>query len=122
MATTSYEFRSFLTLSNLIFAPITQTWGGGSDSYFEYLIKYGRLTNTADATFVNTWKTAVDSSIRYLSTTSTVGNHTYITDYTGGQKRYIGSHLECFHGKHYIVLNDFIPDDIFACRRKLDHG
>lgn len=43
-----------------------ETWGGGSDSYFEYLIKYGRLTNTHDTVFVDTWKTAVDSTIRHL--------------------------------------------------------
>lgn len=42
------------------------TWGGGSDSYFEYLIKYARLTNTDDATFVSTWKTAVESTIENL--------------------------------------------------------
>jgi mannosyl-oligosaccharide alpha-1,2-mannosidase len=43
-----------------------QTWGGGSDSYFEYLIKYPRLTNTDDTTFVTAWMGAVDSSIENL--------------------------------------------------------
>lgn len=43
-----------------------QTWGGGSDSYFEYLIKYARLTNTDDTTFVTAWLGAVDSSIKNL--------------------------------------------------------
>lgn len=43
-----------------------QTWGGGSDSYIEYLIKYARLTNTNDNLFADTWATAVDSSIRTL--------------------------------------------------------
>jgi hypothetical protein len=42
------------------------TWGGGSDSYFEYLIKYARLTNTDDETFVSTWKMAVESTIENL--------------------------------------------------------
>ena len=43
-----------------------QTWGGGSDSYFEYLIKYARLSNTDDNTFADSWLTAVDSSIKTL--------------------------------------------------------
>jgi len=43
-----------------------QTWGGGSDSYFEYLIKYARLSNTHDNLYADTWYTAVDSSIKTL--------------------------------------------------------
>jgi mannosyl-oligosaccharide alpha-1,2-mannosidase len=43
-----------------------QTWGGGSDSYLEYMIKYPRLTNTNDTSFVTAWKTAVDTSITTL--------------------------------------------------------
>lgn len=69
----------------------------------EYLIKYGRLTNNADPLWVQTWKTAVDSSIKYLAVNSSVGGHLYLTDYTGGQKRYIGSHLECFVGGNWIL-------------------
>ncbi|CAE6499393.1 unnamed protein product, partial [Rhizoctonia solani] len=34
------------------------TWGGGSDSYFEYLIKYGRLTNNASPEWTSRWLTA----------------------------------------------------------------
>jgi mannosyl-oligosaccharide alpha-1,2-mannosidase len=80
-----------------------QTWGGGSDSYFEYLIKYSRLTNNADKLWVNTWKTAVDSSIKYLAKTSSVGGHQYITDYSAKQNIYTGSHLECFDGGNWIM-------------------
>ncbi|KAG6885423.1 hypothetical protein C0993_001939 [Termitomyces sp. T159_Od127] len=42
------------------------TWGGGSDSYFEYLIKYPRLFSDADDFFVDNWRLAVDSSIKTL--------------------------------------------------------
>ena len=48
----------------------TQTWGGGSDSYFEYLIKYARLTNTEDPLWTQEWAAAVDSSIKELSSVS----------------------------------------------------
>ena len=42
------------------------TWGGGNDSYFEYLIKYTQLTNTNDETFASTWKAAIESTIENL--------------------------------------------------------
>jgi len=50
----------------------TQTWGGGSDSYFEYLIKYVRLTNTDDPLWAREWAAAADSSIKELSSVSPV--------------------------------------------------
>lgn len=53
---------------------IRQSWGGGSDSYFEYLIKYTRLNGTADPLWADTWKIAVDSSIRTLLK---VGGHPF---------------------------------------------
>ena len=49
---------------NQIYLP--QTWGGGSDSYFEYLLKYARLSGTSDPIFIDTWREAVDSSIKVL--------------------------------------------------------
>ncbi|KAI1787579.1 glycoside hydrolase, partial [Ganoderma leucocontextum] len=80
------------------------TWGGGSDSYLEYLIKYARLTNTNDSIFADNWATAVDSSIRTLLRTSTVGNWTYLADQDdSGTIRYIGSHLACFMAGNWIM-------------------
>ncbi|KAF7325910.1 alpha-1,2-Mannosidase [Mycena kentingensis (nom. inval.)] len=80
------------------------TWGGGSDSYFEYLIKYARLTNTDDSTFIDAWKTAVDSSIQYLLRRSTVGNHLYLADFDSSRRiRHVGSHLACFHAGNWLL-------------------
>lgn len=80
------------------------SWGGGSDSYLEYLIKYARLTNTNDPIFADTWHTAVDSSIKSLLRISTVGNHLYIADQDdSGQIRHIGSHLACFYGGNWLL-------------------
>ncbi|KAH9164855.1 seven-hairpin glycosidase [Lactarius sanguifluus] len=83
---------------------VPQTWGGGSDSYFEYLIKYAHLSNTDDTTFANAWSTAVDSSIRYLKQTSTVGDHVYLADIDdNGSVRPVGSHLACFHAGNWML-------------------
>ncbi|KAJ6595756.1 seven-hairpin glycosidase [Mycena vulgaris] len=80
------------------------TWGGGSDSYFEYLIKYARLTNTDDSIYIDTWKTAVDSSIATLLRTSTVGDHLYLADFDSSRRiRHVGSHLACFHAGNWLL-------------------
>jgi len=86
------------------FADKYVTWGGGSDSYFEYLIKYPRLTNTDDTTFTTAWMGAVDSSIKNLLRTSTVGNYVYLADYDDdGKIRHVSSHLGCFVGGNWLL-------------------
>ncbi|KAF9485016.1 seven-hairpin glycosidase [Pholiota conissans] len=80
------------------------TWGGGSDSYFEYLIKYPRLNSSFNSLYADSWITAVDSSIRTLLRKSIPGNYTYLADYDShGRIRHIGSHLACFYGGNWIL-------------------
>ncbi|KAG6896910.1 hypothetical protein C0992_005313 [Termitomyces sp. T32_za158] len=81
------------------------TWGGGSDSYFEYLIKYPRLFSDTDDFFADNWRLAVDSSIKALLRISTSGKHAYLGDYDGDTKqiKHVSSHLECFHGGNWIL-------------------
>ncbi|VDB96027.1 unnamed protein product [Peniophora sp. CBMAI 1063] len=88
------------------------TWGGGSDSYFEYLIKYARLSNTDDEAFANSWRTAVDTSIKVLLRNSTVGNHVYLADFDDDRKiRHEGSHLACFYGGNWIMGGKLTNND-----------
>ncbi|KAJ3510034.1 hypothetical protein NLJ89_g4901 [Agrocybe chaxingu] len=88
------------------------TWGGGSDSYFEYLIKHARLTNTDDNLFADAWHTAVDSSITNLLKTSTVGGHVYLADQDSNQRiRYVSSHLACFHGGNWLFGGRLLNND-----------
>ncbi|KXN84060.1 putative mannosyl-oligosaccharide alpha-1,2-mannosidase 1B [Leucoagaricus sp. SymC.cos] len=79
------------------------SWGGGSDSYFEYLIKHARLSNTNNPLFADTWLTAVDSSIKNLLKESTVGDHLYLADFDSSRQiRHVGSHLACFYGGNWL--------------------
>ncbi|KAG6811843.1 hypothetical protein H0H92_005575 [Tricholoma furcatifolium] len=87
------------------------TWGGGSDSYFEYLIKYARLSNTNDQLYINTWATAVDSSIRKLQERSIVGNHLYLADFNDGELLHVGSHLACYLGGNWIMGGKMLNND-----------
>ncbi|KAK0481197.1 glycoside hydrolase family 47 protein [Armillaria luteobubalina] len=82
-------------------------WGGGSDSYFEYLLKYPVLVSLDDPLYIDTWRTAVDSSIKYLLRRSTVGEYVYTSEFDaaspeGKQYRYISSHLTCFHAGNWL--------------------
>ncbi|PBK72457.1 glycoside hydrolase family 47 protein [Armillaria solidipes] len=89
------------------------TWGGGSDSYFEYLLKYPRLANLNDTLYVDTWLTAVDSSIKYLLRRSTVGQHLYTCDYDAASSEYenVGSHLACFHAGNWLYGGTLLGND-----------
>ncbi|KAK0489042.1 glycoside hydrolase family 47 protein [Armillaria novae-zelandiae] len=89
------------------------TWGGGSDSYFEYLLKYPRLADLNDTLYVDTWLTAVDSSIKYLLRRSTVGQYLYTCDYDAASSEYenVGSHLACFHAGNWLYGGTLLGND-----------
>ncbi|KAG8713541.1 maturation of Asn-linked oligosaccharides protein [Ceratobasidium sp. 423] len=90
------------------------TWGAGSDSYFEYLIKYGRLTNNADITWTKQWLTAVDSSITHLAQEAVdtdIKGLLYLGEWYNGTFRHLGSHLACFHGGNWIMGGRLTDND-----------
>lgn len=88
------------------------SWGGGSDSFFEYLIKYARLSNTDDSTFADSWVSAVDSSVKTLIKTSTVGDHVFLADYDDeGLIRHVGSHLACFAAGNWLLGGKLTNND-----------
>ncbi|KAN0065905.1 hypothetical protein ACQY0O_001038 [Thecaphora frezii] len=76
------------------------TFGGGSDSFYEYLIKYAYLIGDDTGPWIPTWIDSVKSGIKHLVTRAeaTSRNLTYITDYSesngGVLPRF--SHLGCF--------------------------
>ncbi|KAJ1311404.1 hypothetical protein OPQ81_009894 [Rhizoctonia solani] len=90
------------------------TWGAGSDSYFEYLIKYGRLTNNADTIWTKQWLTAVDSSMVHLAQEAVdtdVKGLLYLGEWYNGTFRHLGSHLACFHGGNWIMGGRLTDND-----------
>ncbi|CAE6457287.1 unnamed protein product [Rhizoctonia solani] len=90
------------------------TWGAGSDSYFEYLIKYGRLTNNADTIWTKQWLTAVDSSIIHLAQEAVdtdIKGLLYLGEWYNGTFRHLGSHLACFHGGNWIMGGRLTDND-----------
>ncbi|KAJ7843931.1 seven-hairpin glycosidase [Mycena leptocephala] len=100
------------------------SWGSESDSYFEYLIKYARLSNTNDPIYIDTWKTAVDSSIHTLLKTSTVGNYKYLADRDDdGKILHFSSHLACFHAGNWLYGGKLVQNQtIFNYGLELNDG
>lgn len=90
------------------------TWSGGSDSFFEYEIKYGYLIGSSK-TYIPAWVAAVKSSIEYLliKPAGTQANVTFLGDYSpshGGQIPQF-SHLGCFAGGNWILGGKLLDND-----------
>ncbi|EJD51250.1 seven-hairpin glycosidase [Auricularia subglabra TFB-10046 SS5] len=74
--------------------------------------RYARFTNNKDTLWVETWKTAIDSTLKHLIKTSTVGGHTFTADLDDQRRtRYIGSHLGCFAGGNFIMGGKLLNND-----------
>ncbi|EST07904.2 Glycoside hydrolase, family 47 [Kalmanozyma brasiliensis GHG001] len=91
------------------------TWGGGSDSFFEYLVKYAYLTGE-EGLWLDMWVQGVESSIEHLVThpqETQMGNLTYLADYSASRGGLLPrwGHLGCFAGGNWILGAKMIGDD-----------
>ncbi|UZJ57537.1 hypothetical protein CBS101457_006857 [Exobasidium rhododendri] len=90
------------------------TWGGASDSFFEYLIKYPFLEGNSDHYYLKAYTDAVDSSIKHLLKRTGVGNLTFLSDHStqrGNGSIYIHSHLACFSGGNIAMAGKLMKRD-----------
>ncbi|CBQ72197.1 related to Mannosyl-oligosaccharide alpha-1,2-mannosidase precursor [Sporisorium reilianum SRZ2] len=94
------------------------TWGGGSDSFFEYLIKYAYLTGDDESLWIPTWVNSVSSSIQHLVQHPEQTQQMqlmYLTDYSashgGNLPRW--SHLGCFAGGNWLLGSKMIGQAAF---------
>ncbi|KAJ6600240.1 glycoside hydrolase [Mycena sp. CBHHK59/15] len=89
------------------------SWDGGSDSYFEYLIKYDKMTVNANPLWGNTWAAAVDSSIKQLlkQTSVATGQRTYLTTASGTSNSFSMGDLTCFAGANWILGGKLLDND-----------
>nr|CDI52844.1 related to Mannosyl-oligosaccharide alpha-1,2-mannosidase precursor [Melanopsichium pennsylvanicum 4] len=94
------------------------TWGGGSDSFLEYLIKYAYLIGDDQDVWIPTWVNSISSSIRHLvehPEGTQQSQLTYLGDYSasngGNLPRW--SHLGCFAGGNWILGAKMIGNNAF---------
>jgi len=78
-------------------------WGGGDDSFYEYLIKMYLYDPSRFAHYRDRWTTAVDSSMRYLvSHPTSRPDLTYLAMWDNQTLRFVSEHLACFNGGNFI--------------------
>ncbi|RKF53511.1 putative mannosyl-oligosaccharide alpha-1,2-mannosidase 1B [Golovinomyces cichoracearum] len=86
-------------------------WIGGSDSFYEYLIKMYAYDISRFETYRDRWILAADSSISHIaSTPSSRPDLTFLAQYNGTKLILQSEHLACFDGGNFIygglVLNE----------------
>ncbi|KAK3381543.1 glycoside hydrolase [Podospora didyma] len=79
-------------------------WGGGDDSFYEYLIKMYLYDPIRFHEYGERWVTAVDSSIKYLvSHPTTRPDLTFLAMWNNRTLQFVSEHLACFNGGNFIL-------------------
>ncbi|KAJ0342323.1 hypothetical protein COL922a_001355 [Colletotrichum nupharicola] len=91
-------------ISNGTLADRSGGWNGGTDSFYEYLIKMWVYDQKRFSLYKDRWIAAADSSIKFLaSNPSTRPDLTFLAAYTNAQLRFVSTHLACFDGGNFIL-------------------
>ncbi|KAI7786060.1 mannosyl-oligosaccharidealpha-mannosidase ic [Diaporthe eres] len=96
-----------ISISNGSFLDSRGGWTGGTDSYYEYLIKMYLYDPETFADYKDKWVEAVDSSIEYLASHPTSRpDLTFLAYYRNNTDTgivYLSQHLACFDGGNFIL-------------------
>lgn len=107
-----------VSIDNGSFVDADGGWVGGDDSFYEYLIKMYVYDATRFGFYKDRWTTAVDSTIKYLTShPSTRPDLTFVAEYDGQTLIYESEHLACFDGGN-IILGGLVLND----QRYIDYG
>lgn len=86
------------------FADGSVSWGGGHDSYYEYLIKIYLYDPERFSLYRDRWVTAVESSMRYLvSHPSPRQDRAFLANYNEHEYSFVSAHLTCFDGGNFLL-------------------
>lgn len=91
-------------------------WNGGTDSFYEYLIKMYVYDQDRFAIYKDRWIAAVDSSIKYLASHPTSRPElTFLAAYDGpNQLQFVSTHLACFDGGNIILGGLTLDNDDYV--------
>ncbi|KAI5463631.1 glycoside hydrolase family 47 protein [Mariannaea sp. PMI_226] len=79
-------------------------WGGGTDSFYEYLIKMYLYDPKQFAEYKDRWVLAADSSMKYLASHPTSNKAlTFLAGYSGTTTYPSSGHLASFSGGNFIL-------------------
>ncbi|CAP66683.1 uncharacterized protein PODANS_4_8120 [Podospora anserina S mat+] len=95
---------SSLNLDTGLFEDGAGGWGGGTDSFYEYLIKMYLYDPSRFSVYRDRWVLAADSSIRYLTSHPTTRpDLTFLAMWRNRTLHYFSEHLACFSGGNFIL-------------------
>ncbi|KAL7621951.1 Mannosyl-oligosaccharide alpha-1,2-mannosidase 1B [Parahypoxylon ruwenzoriense] len=80
-------------------------WNGGTDSFYEYLIKMYVYDTERFSVYKDRWIAAIDSTIKYLASHPTSRPElTFLAAYDGRDElSFVSTHLACFDGGNFIL-------------------
>lgn len=79
-------------------------WGGGHDSFYEYLLKMWIYDPQRYAALKDRWVLAADSTMAHLASRSdTKPELTFVAAFNGTEVVRESEHLACFHGGDFIL-------------------
>ncbi|KAJ4390370.1 Mannosyl-oligosaccharide alpha-1,2-mannosidase 1B [Neurospora sp. IMI 360204] len=91
-------------ISTGLFVDSSGGWGGGTDSFYEYLIKMYLYDPDRFGLYRDRWVLAADSSIQYVAShPSTQPDLTFLGGWRGTTLRFSSGHLDCFDGGNFIL-------------------
>ncbi|PGH35355.1 mannosyl-oligosaccharide alpha-1,2-mannosidase [[Emmonsia] crescens] len=81
------------------------SWGGGADSFYEYLIKMFVYDESRFELYRDRWILAIESSIEHLKFTISSGRdeYTYLAGFRNGELDFASQHLTCFNGGNFLL-------------------
>lgn len=86
---------TYVRLQNGHFGDYQSGWGGGSDSYYEYLIKMYAYDPVSFVEYKDSWVLAAESSMQYLASSPTSRpDLTFLGEFRGNTTVPMSSHCE----------------------------
>lgn len=93
--------------------PSQISWGGSSDSYYEYLLKMWVYDSSTSSAYKDSWLQAANSTIEHLaSVPQGCSDLTFLGQYDdkSGLLVPISGHMECFAGGNFLLGGQVLQD------------
>ncbi|KAF4977884.1 hypothetical protein FZEAL_5658 [Fusarium zealandicum] len=106
---------TYVRLSDGVFEDYQAGWGGGSDSYYEYLIKMYAYDPVAFVEYKESWVMAAESSMQHLASHPTTRTDlTFLGEFRGNSTLPMSSHLASVCGGSFILGGLLLQNQVFV--------